>query len=82
LLPYLESTALALFHDLVSPHVAAGLRVFEDAGWRIMAYQTAQMVGVAWRGAVEPVAHRPDPEQSWSVPDHLRGIPISGAAMS
>ena len=46
----------------------------------VMAYQTAQMVGVAWRGDVAPVAHRPDPTQSWSVPEHLRGIPIAGAA--
>ena len=79
-LPFLEPTAMVLFHDLVSPHVANGLRVFESAGWRVMAYQTAQMVGVAWRGDVAPVAHRPDPTQVWSVPDHLKGIPISGAA--
>jgi Methyltransferase domain len=79
-LPYLETTAMVLFHDLVSPYVAGGLRAFERAGWSVMAYQTAQMVGVAWRGDVAPVAHQPDPAQNWSVPDHLRGIPISGAA--
>jgi predicted O-methyltransferase YrrM len=78
-MPYLEPTAMVLFHDLVSPHVARGLRAFEAAGWRIMAYQTAQMVGVAWRGDVAPVAHAPDPLQDWSVPDHLSGIPIAGA---
>jgi hypothetical protein len=43
-----------------------------------MAYQTAQMLGVAWRGAVVPVAHKPDPSQRWRLPDHLKGIPISG----
>ncbi len=80
LLPYLEPIAMVLFHDLVSPYVAKGLRVFEVAGWRVMAYQTAQMVGVAWRGEVAPVAHKPDPAESWSVPEHLRGIPISGVA--
>ncbi|RBP12833.1 methyltransferase family protein [Roseiarcus fermentans] len=79
-LPYLEPTAMVLFHDLVSPHVAQGLRAMERAGWSVMAYQTAQMVGVAWRGDVAPVAHRPDPEQTWSVPDHLRGIAIAGVA--
>ena len=79
-LPYFEPTAMVLFHDLVSPHVTRGLRTFEQAGWRVMAYQTAQMVGVAWRGDVAPVAHKPDPTQGWSVPDHLRGIPIAGAA--
>ena len=77
-LPYLETTAMVLFHDLVSPHVAKGLRAFEQAGWRVMAYQTAQMVGVAWRGDVAPVPHTPDPTQAWTVPDHLRGIAIAG----
>ena len=53
-------------------------RAFEAAGWNVVAYQTAQMVGVAWRGDVAPVAHIPDPTQTWSVPDHLIGIPIAG----
>jgi hypothetical protein len=43
-----------------------------------MAYQTGQMMGVAWRGAVTPVAHKPDPTQRWEVPAHLEGIPVSG----
>ena len=30
--------------------------------------------------ATSPGAHIPDPTQAWSVPDHLRGIAISGAA--
>jgi predicted O-methyltransferase YrrM len=77
LAPYLEPTAMVLFHDLVSPHVARGLRALEKSGWRVMAYQTAQMVGVAWRGDVAPVDHRPDPMQAWSVPEHLNGIPIA-----
>ncbi len=76
--PYLEPTAMVLFHDLVSPHVARGLRALESGGWNVMAYQTAQMLGVAWRGEVAPVAHKPDPSQQWRVPDHLKGIPISG----
>ena len=49
-------------------------------GFSVMAYQTAQMMGVAWRGAVAPVAHKPDPAQHWRVPDHLTGIRISGEA--
>ena len=80
LAPYLEPTAMVLFHDLVSPHVAKGLRALERAGWNVMAYQTAQMVGAAWRGEVAPVAHKPDPSQVWRVPDHLKGIVISGVA--
>jgi hypothetical protein len=77
---YLESTAMVLFHDLVSPHVAKALLALAERGWNVMAYQTAQMMGVAWRGEVVPVAHQPDPSQRWRVPDHLKGIVISGVA--
>ena len=80
--PYLETTAMVVFHDLVSPHVAAGLRALAAKGWNVMAYQTAQMMGVAWRGAIAPVAHKPDPTQHWDVPAHLAGIPISGVSAS
>ena len=76
--PFLETTAMVVFHDLVSPHVAAGLRVLAAKGWNVMAYQTGQMMGVAWRGAVAPVTHQPDPTQHWEVPAHLSGIPVSG----
>jgi predicted O-methyltransferase YrrM len=76
--PYLEATAMVVFHDLVSPHVAAGLRTLAAQGWNVMAYQTGQMMGVAWRGAVAPVRHKPDPTQHWEVPVHLDGIPVSG----
>ena len=78
LAPFLEPTAMVLFHDLVSPHVAKGFRTLEERGWNVLAYQTAQMLGVAWRGEVAPVAHKPDPSQVWRVPDHLTGVPISG----
>jgi hypothetical protein len=78
--PYLETTAMVVFHDLVSPHVATGLRALAGKGWSVMAYQTAQMMGVAWRGAIAPVAHKPDPAQHWDVPAHLAGIPIFGAS--
>jgi hypothetical protein len=78
LTPYLETAAMVLLHDLVSPHVAAALRALAAKGFGVMAYQTAQMMGVAWRGAIAPVAHRPDPAQHWRVPDHLAGILISG----
>src|SRR5579863_1018328 len=76
--PRLEATAMVVFHDLVSPHVAAALRALAARGWNVMAYQTAQMMGVAWRGAIQPVPHKPDPTQHWRVPGHLDGIPISG----
>ena len=76
--PYLETTAMVLFHDLVVPHVASALIALAERGFNVMAYQTAQMMGVAWRGEVVPVAHKPDPRQRWRVPDHLKAIPISG----
>jgi len=78
--PYLEPTAMILFHDLVSPHVSAALRALGARGWRTMVYQTAQMMGAAWRGDIRPVRHVPDPTQKWSVPEHLAGFAVSPAA--
>ena len=71
-------TAMVLFHDLASPHVAAGLNAMRNAGWRTMIYQTMQIMGVAWRGNVEPVAHIPDPNVFWTLPRHLSGYEVSG----
>lgn len=77
--PYLEPTAMVIFHDLVSPYVAAGWQTLGKRGWNVAAYQTAQMIGVAWRGDVKPVAHRADPDQKvWEMPGHLDGIRIIG----
>jgi hypothetical protein len=74
---YLEPMAMVVFHDLVSPHVAAALRALDARGWKTMVYQTAQIMGVAWRGDIAPVAHEPDPAQQWSVPKHLAGFSFS-----
>jgi predicted O-methyltransferase YrrM len=71
---YLEPTAMIVFHDLVSPHVAAALRALAGKGWATRIYQTAQMMGVAWRGDISPVEHKPDPAQNWRVPEHLAGF--------
>jgi glycosyltransferase involved in cell wall biosynthesis/predicted O-methyltransferase YrrM len=71
-------TALVLFHDLASPFVAAGLDVMRNAGWRTMVYQTMQIMGVAWRGEIEPIAHIPDPRMFWTLPAHLAGYEVSG----
>jgi predicted O-methyltransferase YrrM len=75
--PYLEPTAMIVFHDLVSPHVSAALGALHLNGWKTMVYRTAQMMGVAWRGDISPVRHRPDPDQPWSIPEHLAGFAIS-----
>jgi predicted O-methyltransferase YrrM len=68
---FLRPDALVLFHDLLSPDVAAGLRFFRERGWRTRIYRTTQIMGVAWRGGVEPVGHVPDPALPPDLPPHL-----------
>jgi glycosyltransferase involved in cell wall biosynthesis len=77
-LPYAAADCAFVFHDLASPAVAAGLRLLADKGFQVVVYQTAQLMGMAWRGDVTPIAHVPDPEVAWQVPTHLAGLPISG----
>jgi predicted O-methyltransferase YrrM len=64
--------SLILFHDLVSPDVAQGMDYLRDRGWHTRVFQTTQIMGAAWRGKTEPVAHVPDPAVAWSFPSHLR----------
>jgi hypothetical protein len=75
---YAADTAMVLFHDLSSPYVAAGLDALRNAGWRTMVYQTMQIMGVAWRGDVQPAAHTPDPKVFWTLPRHLASYQVSG----
>jgi glycosyltransferase involved in cell wall biosynthesis len=77
-LPYAAEECAFVFHDLASPAVAAGLRLLAEKGYHVVVYQTAQIMGMAWRGDVTPVAHVPDPDVAWQVPPHLAGLPISG----
>jgi glycosyltransferase involved in cell wall biosynthesis len=77
-LPYATEDCAFVFHDLASPAVAAGLRLLEEKGFNVVIYQTAQIMGLAWRGNVTPVAHTPDPDVAWQLPPHLAGLPISG----
>jgi len=74
---YAEDDALILFHDLASPDVAQGLEYLRQQGWKVMIYQTMQIMGVAWRGNVEPVMHQPDPQVDWHLPQHLQHYPVS-----
>ncbi|NJL67423.1 MAG: glycosyltransferase [Microcoleus sp. SM1_3_4] len=74
-----EEDALILFHDLASPDVAQGLDYFKEKGWNTMVYQTMQIMGVAWRGNVEPVIHQPDPNIDWKLPAHLQHYYVSGS---
>jgi predicted O-methyltransferase YrrM len=75
---YAAADAVAIFHDLTSPMVAEGLAVFQRAGWRTRIYHTVQIIGVAWRGQVTPVDHRPDPGVVWTLPQHLAAFGVNG----
>lgn len=77
-LPYADQDCAFVFHDLAAPAVAAGLRFLQREGFNVLLYQTAQIMGIAWRGDVTPVAHVPDPDVPWQLPHHLVGLPVSG----
>jgi glycosyltransferase involved in cell wall biosynthesis len=77
-LPYAQADCAFVFHDLVSPAVAAGLRLLQEEGFNVLIYQTQQIMGFAWRGEVKPVEHLPDPDVAWQLPHHLVGLPVSG----
>lgn len=74
-----QADALILFHDLSSPDVGQGLDYLRAKGWHTMVYQTMQIMGVAWRGNVEPVTHQPDKTIDWRLPPHLQSYAVSGA---
>lgn len=76
--PYAEADAAILFHDLASPDVAEGLDYFKQRGWNTLIYQTMQIMGIAWRGNVQPVVHQPDASISWQLPEHLQEYEVSG----
>src|SRR5260370_5655670 len=77
-LPYADRDCAFVFHDLASPVVAAGFRLLQGDGFNVLVYQTAQIMGLAWRGNVTPIAHLPDPDVAWQLPHHLVGLPVSG----
>jgi len=72
--------ASVMFHDLISPHVAAGLAHFQANGWSVGLYNTMQIMGVAWRGAARPAAHIADPNMPPIAAAHLQGLAILSAA--
>ncbi|MGL4498988.1 MAG: class I SAM-dependent methyltransferase [Planktothrix sp.] len=78
---YAAEDALILFHDLNSPDVASGLDYFKEQGWKTLIYQTAQIMGVAWRGNIEPLQHQPDPLVQWDLPPHLKDYTVSGSSL-
>ena len=58
--------------------MAGGLQYLRRRGWNTMIYCTAQIIGVAWRGNVQPVNHYADPDIAWSIPRHLLEYNVSG----
>jgi hypothetical protein len=64
--PLCADAAVVMFHDLVSPHVKAGLDAMREAGWKTGIYETMQIMGIAWRGNYEPPLTQRDPNVSAS----------------
>lgn len=71
-LPHLAPDAMIVLHDLTSPHVEAGLALFRAAGFETRLFNTMQILGVAWRGAVEVFDHVPDPNIAAITHPHLQ----------
>lgn len=60
-----ESDALILFHDLMRPNLCEVLASLRSRGWNVGVHYTANFVGVAWRGKMEPLDHVADPNINW-----------------
>jgi len=80
IIPYLADDACVVFHDLTSPHVAAGLKVCVDAGFHAQLWNTQQILGIAWRGSVEIPKHISDPNVPQIASPHLAWI-TNGASV-
>ena len=76
ILPFCAPDACVMFHDLTSPYVANGLRQLARAGWNVGLYNTMQIMGVAWRGDVRPVAHVADANVPSATHSHLGDFPM------
>ena len=74
---FAEDDALIIFHDLASPDVAQGLDYFQQKGWNTLVYQTMQIMGIAWRGNIDPLKHTPDPNVFWTLTPHLSEYQVS-----
>jgi predicted O-methyltransferase YrrM len=67
--------ALIMFHDIIAPDVFDAVRYLMWKGWRILLYNTSQIMAVAWRGNVEPIHHWADPAiKALRLPAHLQQI--------
>jgi predicted O-methyltransferase YrrM len=75
-LPYATPDCAMVFHDLASPDVTNAVLHLKALGWKTRVYHTAQIMAVAWRGNVRPIAHQPDPRVEWEIPRHLMPLLI------
>lgn len=71
-LKFLADDALVVFHDLTSPYVERGLAAIRDAGFSVRLFNTMQILGVAWRGDVQPPEHLADPNVPGIFAPHLQ----------
>lgn len=69
---YTEPNAAILFQNLVSQDVCQGFNYLKSRGWQTKIYQTVSIIGVAWRGKIEPVSHQSDPKIVWELPKLLK----------
>lgn len=65
LLPRLSDRAVVVFHDFSGWPVRDGVRYLMRNGFNVRVYDTAQMLGVCWRGEWEPPVHVADPGRDW-----------------
>jgi hypothetical protein len=68
---YAEPNAAIVFQNLASLDVCQGFNYLKSMGWQTRIYHTASIIGVAWRGKIEPVSHQSDPKIGWELPKHL-----------
>lgn len=68
---YAEPNATIIFRNMISTTVCQGFDYLKGKGWRTRIYLTTSIIGVAWRGKIEPVGHQSDPQIAWEQPKHL-----------
>jgi predicted O-methyltransferase YrrM len=69
--PFMLADAAIVFHDLYCPPVGEALNYLKWRGWKTRACQTANGVGIAWRGSIQLPVHIPDPRVQWKMPERL-----------
>ena len=66
--------AIVFFHNVLIPAIADTVRALRDRGWHIRLYETMQVMAAAWRGAIAPPDHVPDPALGQTLPLYLADL--------